>query len=82
MLRKLLLVATLALPAAAFAEDRTFTIEGGQVSVPVGLTVQVKAVIGLAMRRYVADCAAGCHGVPCGRVARPHGYLCEEESLS
>lgn len=44
MLRKLLLVAALALPAAAFAEDRTFTIEGGQVSVPVGLTVQVKAV--------------------------------------
>ena len=45
MLRKLLLVAALALPAAtAFAEDKTFTIEGGQVSVPVGLTVQVKAV--------------------------------------
>lgn len=32
------------LPSVCFGEDRVFTISGGQVSVPAGLTVQVKAV--------------------------------------
>ena len=32
------------LPVAALAADRTVTIVGGQVSAPVGLTVQVKSV--------------------------------------
>lgn len=44
MFRKLLLVATFALPTFALAEEQSFAIEGGQVSVPVGLTLQVKAV--------------------------------------
>jgi len=44
LLKRILIVAVLLLPAMASAEERTFTIAGGQVSAPVGLTVQVKAV--------------------------------------
>ncbi|MGX5720428.1 hypothetical protein [Shinella zoogloeoides] len=44
MLKKFMVVATLLLPAAAYAEEHNFTITGGQASVPVGLTVQVKTV--------------------------------------
>lgn len=44
MFRKSLLALALLLPGAAFAEERSFTISGGQVSVPVGLTVQVKSL--------------------------------------
>lgn len=44
MLKKTLLVVTLLFPIGASAEERNFTIAGGQVSAPIGLTVQVKAV--------------------------------------
>ena len=44
MLKKLLLLTSLVLPAMAFAGERNFTVSGGQVSTPVGLMVQVKAV--------------------------------------
>lgn len=40
----LALALALALPAAALAEERTVTVEGGQASAPVGLLVQVKSV--------------------------------------
>lgn len=46
MLKKVLVVVfALLLPTMAFAEERSFTFSGGQVSVAVGLTVQVKAVM-------------------------------------
>ena len=44
MLKKILIIATLLFPAMACAEERNFTITGGQVSTPIGLTVQVKTV--------------------------------------
>ncbi len=45
MLKTLLIAASLLFPAMASAEERNFTISGGQASVPVGLTVQVKSVV-------------------------------------
>ncbi len=45
MLKTLLIAASLLFPAMALAEERNFTISGGQASVPVGLTVQVKSVV-------------------------------------
>lgn len=44
MLKRLFLVAALVFPTFAFAAEKTVTIEGGQVSVPVGLIVQVKGL--------------------------------------
>ncbi len=44
MIRFATLVLALVLPAVAWAEPRTYEIGGGQVSSPVGLTVQVKSV--------------------------------------
>ena len=38
------LILALSLPFAAMAEERSHQIEGGQVSVPIGVTVQVKTV--------------------------------------
>ncbi|MBU0834125.1 MAG: hypothetical protein KJ981_06640 [Alphaproteobacteria bacterium] len=44
MLKTTVLIVTAFLATAAFAAEQTFTVSGGQVSVPVGLTVQVKSV--------------------------------------
>ena len=44
MMKVFALATALALPMAAMAEERSFQIEGGQVSVPAGVTVQVKTV--------------------------------------
>ena len=44
MLRTTTLILTAFLSTASFAAEQNFTISGGQVSVPVGLTVQVKSV--------------------------------------
>lgn len=44
MLKRLVLVAGLLAPLSAGAAERTMEIAGGQVSVPIGLTVQVKSV--------------------------------------
>ncbi len=44
MLKTLCLALALLAPSIVLAEERTLTIEGGQVSVPVGLMVQVKSV--------------------------------------
>ena len=44
MLKRLVLVACMLSPFAAGAAERTVEIAGGQVSVPIGLTVQVKSV--------------------------------------
>lgn len=45
MLRTTTLILTAFLSTASFAAEQNFTISGGQVSVPVGLTVQVKSVV-------------------------------------
>ena len=45
MLKICVIALALGLPSLALAEEKTFTVEGGQVSVPAGLTVQVKSVI-------------------------------------
>lgn len=44
MMKQLTLAALLAFPLAASAEERSIEIEGGQVSVPAGVTAQVKTV--------------------------------------
>ncbi|MFK4808822.1 hypothetical protein ACI3KW_01310 [Devosia sp. ZW T5_3] len=44
MLKSLVVVLALLLPASTFAQERSHDIAGGQVSVPLGLTVQVKSV--------------------------------------
>lgn len=44
MLKTTVLIVTAFLSTSAFATEQTFTVSGGQVSVPVGLTVQVKSV--------------------------------------
>jgi len=44
LLRKLALVSALLAAGTAHAADQTYTVTGGQVSVPVGLTVQIKTV--------------------------------------
>lgn len=44
MTRLFVIALTLFLPMAVSAEERSFQIEGGQISVPVGVTVQVKSV--------------------------------------
>lgn len=44
MLKASAIVLALFLPTTAFAEERTVTIKGGQVSTEVGLTVQVKSI--------------------------------------
>ncbi|MBN7808549.1 hypothetical protein JZX86_24755 [Agrobacterium rosae] len=45
MLKITTLIFTAFLSTAALAAEQNFTISGGQVSVPVGLTVQVKSVV-------------------------------------
>jgi hypothetical protein len=40
----LILALAVALPTISLANERSFTISGGQVTVPVGLTVQVKSI--------------------------------------
>ncbi len=44
MLKASAIVLALLLPTTVLAEERTVTIKGGQVSAPVGLTVQVKSI--------------------------------------
>ncbi len=44
MLKILSLTLALLLPSTVLAEERTFTVNGGQVSAPVGLLVRVKSV--------------------------------------
>ncbi|XUY26817.1 hypothetical protein RMR21_000040 [Agrobacterium sp. rho-8.1] len=44
MLKTASLLLTVFLSTTAFAAEQNFTISGGQVSVPIGLTVQVKSV--------------------------------------
>ncbi len=44
MLKASAIVLALLLPTTVFAEERTVTIKGGQVSTEVGLTVQVKSI--------------------------------------
>lgn len=44
MFRQLTFVSALLFAGGTHAADQTYTVTGGQVSVPVGLTVQVKAV--------------------------------------
>lgn len=44
MFRKLAFVSAMLIAGATHAEDQTYIVTGGQVSVPVGLTVQVKTV--------------------------------------
>lgn len=44
LFRKLAFVSAMLIAGATHAEDQTYTVTGGQVSVPVGLTVQVKTV--------------------------------------
>ncbi len=42
MLKTCAIVLALGLPSLAFAEAKTFAVEGGQATASVGLTVQVK----------------------------------------
>lgn len=44
MLKIITLAVVLLLPGAAFAEERSLSVQGGQVSTPVGLTVRVKSI--------------------------------------
>jgi hypothetical protein len=44
LLKTTTLILTVFLATAALAAEQSFTISGGQVSVPVGLTVQVKSI--------------------------------------
>lgn len=44
MFKKLAFLSTMLLTSTAFAQDQTTIVSGGQASVPVGLTVQVKGL--------------------------------------
>ena len=44
MLKCLIVALTLLVSASTFPQERSYDIAGGQVSIPVGLTVQVKSV--------------------------------------
>lgn len=44
MFKSLLVALALLLPASSYAQERSYEIAGGQVSIPLGLTVQVKSV--------------------------------------
>lgn len=44
LIKKAIVALSLLIPSVSLADDQKFSVSGGQVSVPVGLTVNVKAV--------------------------------------
>ena len=62
LIKKAIVALSLLIPSVSLADDQKFSVSGGQVSVPVGLTVNVKAVTlgedATTVRRLVSELEA------------------------